>query len=56
MATKKNSDGTRKVRVLLDCWAGLCGQVVTMPDADVDRLIADGAGDDDPASIAAGEA
>lgn len=54
---KKNLDSTgdRKVRVLVDCWAGKSGQTVTLPAADVDRLVAEGAGDANPAAVAAGE-
>jgi hypothetical protein len=56
MATKNPESADRKVLVLYDCWAGKSGQVVTLPAADADRLVADGAGDDNAACIAAREA
>ncbi len=55
MAKKNPESATRKVLVLYDCWAGKSGQVVTLPAADAGRLLADGAGDDNDASVAAHE-
>lgn len=51
MAKKQSDD--RKVLVLLDCWAGKCGQVVELSAELADLLIASGDGDDTPAAVAA---
>lgn len=57
---KKNAQpaeksGEGKVRLLVDCYAGKCGTVVTLPAAEVAQLVKDGVGDDNAAAVAAGE-
>lgn len=55
MAKKKSAEGSRKVFLLVDCWAGKCGQVLELDAAAVESLVASGEGDDNEAAIAAHE-
>lgn len=54
MAKKQTSD-TVKVRILVDCHAGKCGEVLELPAAAAGELVAGGFADANPASVAYAE-
>lgn len=55
MAKSKDSSGTLKVLLLVDCVAGKCASVVEIPDDLAAALVAAGEADDNLAAVAAGE-